>query len=102
MQERARLERVRQIAQILVQLRQLRLEVAEAPDDGIAVLAADQRDHLLAEQPDVLGEGIDLLQRTVVQVESEPDEEPLVRLGEPGLGGLGRGRLGQHAHRGAG
>ena len=62
------------------------------------MLAADQRDHLLAEQPDVLGEGVDLLQRAVVQVESEPDEEPLVRLGEPGLGDGRRGRLGQCAH----
>ena len=87
LQERARLERVREVAQVLVQLRQLRLEVGEAADDRVAMLASDQRDDLLAQQPDVLGEGVDLLQRAVVQVESEPDEQPLVRLGEPGLAG---------------
>ena len=63
------------------------------------MLAVEQRYHLLAEQPDVLGEGIHLLERTVVQVESEPDEEALVRLGEPRLCGRGRGCIGQHAHR---
>ena len=38
-----------QVAQVLVQLRQLRLEVAEAADDRVAMLASDERHDLLAE-----------------------------------------------------
>ena len=85
LQERARLERVGEIAQILVQLGELRLEVAEAADDRVAVLAAGDRQHLLAQQADVLRQGVHLLQGAIVEVEAEPDEQALVRGGEPGL-----------------
>ena len=87
-----------QVAQVLVQLRELRLEVGEAADDRVSMLAADERHDLLAQQADVLGEGVDLLQWAVVEVEAEPDEQPLVRLGEPGLAGSRRRRLRRDAH----
>ena len=40
---------------------------------------------MVAQHPHVLGQDVDLLQRAVVQVEAEPDEQPLVRGCEPGL-----------------
>ena len=90
-----------QIAKVLVQLRQLRLEVGEAADHGVAVLGPDEDEHLLAQEPNVLGQGVDLLQRAIVEVEPEPHEQPLVRLRESGLGGPRLEVLRRCAHPGA-
>jgi len=68
-----------------VQLGELRLEVGEAAYERLAMLASGKCEHLLAQQANVLREGVDLLQRAVVQVESEANEQPLIRRGEPRL-----------------
>ena len=56
----------------------------------------DEREHLLAEEPHVLGEDVDLLERAVVEIEAEPDEQPLVCRRQarlvPGCIGLARDR----------
>ena len=90
-----------QISKVLVQLRQLRFEVGEAADHGIPVLAPDEDEDLLAQQPNVLGQGVDLLQRAIVEVEAESHEQPLVRLRQSGLGGSRLGLLRRCAHAGA-
>jgi len=53
------------------------------------MLTPDELDHLLAEQPNVLGECVHLLERTVVQIESEAHEQPLVRRGQPRFARIG-------------
>ena len=68
-----------------MELGELRLEVGEAAHERLAMLAPDEHEHLLAEQANVLREGVDLLERAVVQVESQPNEQPLVRRGQPRL-----------------
>ncbi len=40
---------MREVSQVLMELGQLRLEVGEAADDRLAVLAPDQHDHLVAQ-----------------------------------------------------
>ena len=85
LKQRARLERMRQVSQVLVELGDLRLEVGEAADDRIAVVVPDQHDHLVAQEPNVLCQDVDLLEWTVVEVVSQPDEQPLVRRGEAAL-----------------
>ena len=49
LEQRARLERMSEVAQVLVQLRELRLEVGEAADDRVSMLASDERHDLLAQ-----------------------------------------------------
>jgi hypothetical protein len=50
------------------------------------MVLTDQHEHLFAQQPDVLSENVDLLQRAVVEVEPEPDEQPLVGRGKVAAG----------------
>jgi hypothetical protein len=52
------------------------------------VIRADQHQHLVAQQAEVLSEDVDLLQRPVVQVEPEANEQPLVGGGEIAAGRL--------------
>ena len=86
LEERAGLERVREIAQIAVQLAELRLEIGETAEDSLAALPVEQPLDLVAQQPQVLSEHVHLLQRPVVEVEAEADEESLVRLCERQVG----------------
>ena len=83
LKERARFERVRQVAQVLMELGELRLEVGEPADDCFPVLARDEVDHLLAKQVNVLRECVHLLERAVVEVEAQAHEQPFVRRGQP-------------------
>ena len=83
LKERARFERVRQVAEILMELGELSFEVVEAAEHRLLVHAPDQADHLFAKQANVLCECVHLLERTVVQVESQAHEKPLVRRSQP-------------------
>ena len=77
---------MREITQIAVQVTELRLEIGETAEDSRAALPVEQSLDLVAQQPQVLSEHVHLLQRPVVEVEAEPDEEPLVRLCERQVG----------------
>jgi hypothetical protein len=81
---------VRQVAQVLMELGELRLEVGEPADDCLPVLARDEVDHLLAQQVNVLRECVHLLERAVVEVESQAHEQPFVRRGQPRFARIGR------------
>ena len=72
-----------------MELGELRVQVVEAAVKRLAMLTPDDLDHLFAEQPNVLGECIHLLERTVVQVESESNEQPLVRRGQTRFARIG-------------
>ena len=83
LQERARLERVGEVAQVAVQVGELRLEIGEAGERALPMLGPEDGGDAVAQDADVLREDVDLLQRAVVQVEAEPDEQALVRRREP-------------------
>ena len=69
---------VRAEGAILVELAEEQLNGLETPDDRLLVLAPDEGDQLLSEQSNVLRECIDLLERAVVEIESEANEQPFV------------------------
>ena len=84
-----RLERVRDLAELAIELDEPRREVVEAPVRLLAVVLEDERIDLLLEQLDVRCERKDVLNRAVVEVEAEAhqttlrggDERPLAARG---------------------
>ena len=80
-----------QVAQVLMELGELRLHVVEAARDRLAVFAFDESQQLFAKEANVLRERMDLLERAVVQVEPQPDEQPLVGRSQSRLA-VSRGR----------
>ena len=81
-----RLERVRDLAQLAVELDEPGGEVVEAAVATCSlVVLEDERVDLLLEEPDVGGEREDVLDRAVVEVEAEAHEPALGRRDERAL-----------------
>src|SRR5262245_4161408 len=62
-----------------MELGDLRGQVGESTENLLSVRASDQGVDLIAQEMDVLRQRVDLLEGAVVQVEAQPDEQPLVR-----------------------
>ena len=72
-----RLERVRDLAELPIELDEPRREVVEAAVRLLAIVLEHERVDLLLQQPDVAGKREDVLDRPVVEVEAEPHEPAL-------------------------
>ena len=77
-----RLERVRDLPELAVELDEAAAEVVEAAVRLLAVVLEDERIDLLLEELDVGGEREDVLDRPVVEVEAEAHEAALGRRDE--------------------
>src|SRR6188472_846602 len=74
-----RLERVCDLTQLAVELDETRGEVVEASVRLLAVVLEDERIYLLLEKLHVGGEGEDVLDRPVVEVEAQAHQAALGR-----------------------
>ena len=74
-----RLERVRDLAQLPIELDEPRREVVEAAVRLLAIVVEDERVDLLLQELDVGGEREDVLDRAVVEVEAEAHQPTLGR-----------------------
>ena len=92
-----RLERVRDLAKLAVELDEARGEVVEAPVRLLAVVLEDERVHLLLEELDVGGEREDVLDRPVVEVEAEAHQPALGRRDRASARGSPSARAGARA-----
>ena len=72
-----RLERVRQLTKLAVELGEAGGEVVEAPERLLAVALEDEGIDLLLEEPHVGGEREDVLDGAVVEIEAEAHQPPL-------------------------
>src|SRR5436190_20420422 len=76
-QDALRLERVRHLAQVAIEVDQPGGQVVEAPVGLLAVVLEDERIDLLLQEADVCGEREHVLDRSVVEIEPEPHEPAL-------------------------
>ena len=74
---RARPDRVRDLAQALVERAEPGVNVVEAAEHALPVLVGDDRRDLHGGGPQLFGERDDLLQGAVVQIEAESHQAPL-------------------------